>query len=119
MNEHLKLLEHLCFGPENYTNEKAYNKHLRTIAKQWDTTRELAPTINCAHCKFWEPKNKVDTKISNPVTAVDLNYNGYCDGLRQDTHGSQLCDLFGANPIHKIPKEFKRPFNNWGPKDNK
>ena len=71
MNEHLKLLEHLCFGPENYTNEKAYNKHLRTIAKQWDTTRELAPTINCAHCQFWEPKNKVDTKITKFERKMD------------------------------------------------
>lgn len=112
-------LNEICFSPSDYNNPKAYNKHLRTIAKTWDTTRELAPTFNCSHCRLWKKEDKVDTNIPLPPTNEDLNYTGTCTGLEMKTHGCQMCDMFMANPAIKIPKEIRRPFNNWGPKDNR
>jgi transcription elongation factor Elf1 len=98
---------------------KAYEKQLVRHAKEWDTTYELSTTFNCAHCKKWTQQEKSSTNVKTPPTGIDLNYNGHCSVLKQNTQGMQVCDLFMANHLIKIPEKSKRPENAWGPKDNR
>ena len=101
------------------SSSKAYEKQLVRHAKEWDTTYNLSSTFNCSHCTKWTQKDKSSTNVKTPPTNIDLNYNGHCNVLKQDTQGMQVCNLFMANHLIKIPDNDKRPENDWGPKDNR
>lgn len=100
------------------TSDKAYEKHISRVAKLRDTTRELATTFNCGHCRYWALESTAETTVPTPFSGVNLNSLGKCSKQKISTHGAQICSLFDSNwkNTMKTPVDIKRARANWGPK---